>query len=133
MDGIKILFDFLVNEKSIDEYNETHKDSKVSLHPFVSVNRLFRGMIGLMFNLSRSFNNYSNKFKECNAADKILSLIAKIAHIGDNKITLYMIFAAIASDDECDKIADLTMVIGDISQIIGNCLLILYLPRYQRS
>lgn len=81
-------------------------------------------MFGIIFNLCRSFNNNSIKFKECNAAYNILSLITRISHIEDNKITLYMILASIASDDECEKITDLPKVIEYISQIIGDHLFI---------
>ncbi len=119
LNGIEVVFRYLTSEILISKYIELAGWPKTE--SFIHVNRLVRGSIGLLINLSRQFNDFSTKWKECGATKIILALTERIKSIEDNQISMYILLSSIASDIEIDEfISDIHPVISQIVTIIGR-------------
>ena len=118
LNGLNVLWKFINNDTLLDLYMKINAAQNVT---FIHLNRLVRGTLGILFNLSREYDNFSFKWKELNAFEVIFNLSEKIKRINDNQLTVYMLLASIASDDEIDKFEDLRLVIPEIVAIINKC------------
>ncbi len=124
INGIKVVFMYLTNDFLIKKYIEYANSPKTE--NYININRLIRGSIGLLINLSRQYNDFSTKWKECNATKTILSLTEIIKHIEDNQISMYILLSSISSDVEIDEfIGGIDPVISQIVNIIRKIAVII--------
>lgn len=120
-DGISIIMKYLKSRLIIDAYVKLGHNSGIKNKEieYIHLNRLIRGSIGVLINLSRQFNNNSIKWKDCQAAETIMKLSEEIKHLEDNLISMYMLLATIATDEIIENnIEDLSVVISKVVSII---------------
>jgi hypothetical protein len=115
-EGLRSILDILSNQELIDMYRmfSTQKTDN-----YIALNAVIRNSIGLLYNLSRSFNDNSAKWRRESCSLVLLSLLDKIGHLEDNQITLNLLINSITSDEEIVQSQEQTKeVLHQIPEII---------------
>lgn len=117
--GIRLLIGCLNNGNLVDNYVKFHAEENAE--NLNICDKILRPNVGTLVCLAKSFGNYKNEWKECNAVKSLIDYFNKTKSIYDNRIYACMAIALVSDDDEIDSIPEIYLCLPEITSMIGDC------------
>lgn len=117
--GLEVLFAYLNNQNLVTNYVQFAADSNTT--NLELCDNVLRRTVGTLVCLAKSFGNYKNQWRDCNAVKSLLTYLEKTKHINDNRIYTCMAIALVSNDDEIDSIPEIQLCLPEIIDMIRDC------------